>query len=197
MRPDMVTSTGKLIYFEDPSKTSLDLEDFRIPLANICRYNGHAQWTLLQHLALCVLLVPLWYGEASPGMRAEYRAALALHDLHEVFVGDMVTGLKRHCPEFVCVEWEWATHVAKELGLGSSLEEPLCQRVVKFIDHRALMVEMDWLKHGGFEWVSENCTPTTSGERAIVQFVAAASPSYLWDLVSAALQFQPFPGIDE
>ena len=182
-KPDMTTQTGRFIYYNDPSQTVLTLEDFEAPLTNLRRYCGQVDWSLLRHLALCVLLTPSWF----PDYSANHLAALALHDLHETIVGDMVTGLKKHCPEFVKIEDSWMRHVASQLGLSDLLADEEIQKVVKFIDYRALVVETWHTKHSAYVVVVEGQLPPTDKEKEIVDAVSRASSKTLWKVVKNAL----------
>lgn len=185
--PDMITSSGKSVYFDKPEETEIVLEDFELPLKNICRYNGHAKWSLLQHLAFCVCLVPVWYPEA----KKESLAAVAFHDLHEVIVGDVVSGLKKFIPKFYKLEEKWAKHIAKKLGLLKIFQSAEQKEIVKFIDYRALQLEMYWLEHKGFSYVIGDSPTPNDLEIKILQHISVADSKLLWQIVSNALKLKP------
>lgn len=154
--PDMTTICGHWIYFDKPEEATIDLEDLRIHTSNICRYNGAIDWKLQQHLMLCLLLAqhyaPIRLREQKPTEHKIQIAFAAAHDLHEVYVTDLVSGLKRHLPDYRAMEALWENRVHESLGL------PLCYRnedFVKYIDMRALAIETTCIGHPGAEIISK------------------------------------------
>lgn len=151
--PDMTTACGQYVYYADPYKTKILLDDLAIHASNICRYNGAVNWKLIQHLALCIEL-GLDLQEHRATTRGIQRTALdqitlgyiALHDFHEIYVGDMVTGLKPHCGDYCLIENSWERWVHESVGLpkGHSVEDI---GFVKMVDRAALCLEMYYLKH--------------------------------------------------
>lgn len=110
------------------------------------RYAGAVRWSVLQHTALCLrifdtLLVPVI------GPARLTRRYVVAHDLHEGYVLDLPSGLKRRLPEYKTrIENPWEAHVHASLGLAWPL--PLdAERIVKQVDGLALVAEMTLLGH--------------------------------------------------
>jgi hypothetical protein len=132
--PLPILPSGQVLRLEDPSGLRLRHEDFWPGIARQARYAGQAPaTTLLQHLHLCVLL-------------ARQRASLALtayaaaHDLHEVYVGDLIAPWKAAVPAIREIEARWEGHVHRALGLDWP-HPPGIKRLVKEIDVRAVAIE--------------------------------------------------------
>lgn len=140
--PDMMTISGEWIYFDKPYASEIKFQDLQIHTSNINRYNGAVHWSLLQHLTLCYLLAKHY--NASP-KEAIYCLA---HDLHEIIVGDVVSGLKKYIPQFQALELAWETRVHYALGIPLQ-ESP--KEFVKLVDLKALCIEMHFLGHPGAE----------------------------------------------
>lgn len=154
---DMITARGHFVDFRFPNLTEIDLEDLRIHSTNICRYNGALEWRLVQHSALCAGLLNVYRDYTFPDNirltsreRIIQKAYAGIHDLHEIYVGDMVNGLKKYVPEYCDIEYQWENRVHDSFRLPMIFKEP---KVIKFIDHRALVIEMTRLQHPGAERV--------------------------------------------
>lgn len=165
--PDAVTMSGQLIYFDDPSKTNISLYDIISSARNICRYNGAIKWSLLGHLLFC------YYIAESPYIVNKVRSTFIMqkndseirnilwylkthafaHDFHEIYVGDMVSGLKKHCPDFQRIENSWEMYVLKKINLLTSERQKRMYQeikpILKEIDLIALVNEMSYFKHPG------------------------------------------------
>lgn len=150
-RPTGITRTGQSVFHADPSRTVVSMADVVPALSRLYRYNGALNWTVLQHLVLCVELLDHedpWnerpsLGELDRELVGRYVAA---HDVHEAYVGDLVTGLKQLLPGWREIEAAWEGHVHRALGLAWPVPEDIAQ-VVKRIDVTALAVEMRTLGH--------------------------------------------------
>lgn len=146
-RPDMImTVSGEPVWFLEPERSTIHWEDVSLYLTNLNRYNGGCRWSLAKHLVLCVRMVDLyWPGEETPD-KAQYKAKLrrwlAAHDIHEIYVGDMVSGLKMHMPEFKAVEKTWEQKVHAWLGLEMPTDYD--KLYVDTIDKDAVVLET-WL----------------------------------------------------
>ena len=53
-------ASGEGVWFEHPERTRILPMDLRVHLSRLCRYNGALDWSVLQHLALCVELGTLY-----------------------------------------------------------------------------------------------------------------------------------------
>lgn len=153
MYPDMTTASGQNVFFSYPEQTKVLLEDLTIHASNICRYNGAIQWKLIQHLALCIDLavdyqdyLKTYINYKPVAINTINRGYVALHDYHEIYTGDMVTGLKAHCKDYSKIENNWERWVHKSMGLpkGHPVEDV---QFVKLIDRAALCLEMSYLNH--------------------------------------------------
>lgn len=133
---DYTTASGHKINFGDTSTLIFDWDDIHIHTKNLNRYNGALNWKLIQHLALCIELVNNIY-HGNP----ELAAQVAIHDFHEIYVGDMVSGLKQYCPGFQDVEEQWEEAVHQALGV------PRGGMDCKNIDLLALALETHYLRH--------------------------------------------------
>lgn len=132
---DYTTASGHKIYFNDISTLVFDWDDIHIHTKNINRYNGGLNWKLIQHLALCVELVHSIYHE-----NYELAAQVAIHDFHEIYIGDMVSGLKKYCPGFQDIEERWEGAVYQALAIPK--DDVNC----KYIDLLALTLETHYLR---------------------------------------------------
>lgn len=179
--PDMVTYMGQKVYFDDPQQTEILMEDLRFCLGNICRYNGHAKWTLNQHLALCCMLSQYMIGIP------QVNQLCALHDLHEVYIGDIVSGLKKFSYNMQELENTWEQYVHEQLGFSWD-DRNAYHEQVKFIDMLALYLEMDFLNHPGFQFVKKktnfSLTKKTLQELSLItQYVSHLNNKQCWYII--------------
>ena len=88
----MMTYTGKIVKPLELRPKDVDPIDIAHALANITRYNGHAQWPLsvAEHSVRCARRV----SKTNPD-----RPWLLLHDAPETYLGDLIAPLK-YLPEF-------------------------------------------------------------------------------------------------
>mgnify|MGYP001600638708 CR=1 FL=1 len=98
------------VWFLEPERTLVRLQDLRKPLATQRRYGGGYDVTVLAHLALCTAL-------SSDSSRL-HRAYAAAHDLHEAIVIDVPSSLKPLLPDYREIEDAWAAHVHRSVGLA-------------------------------------------------------------------------------
>jgi len=183
-RPTGVTATGRMVWHEAPELTPVDLRDVFTHLNREYRYNGALNWTVLQHTALCVKLVAEVEREQFDGVIfEEARQYVAAHDLHEAYVGDVVTGLKR--PEFRAIEEAWEAHVHRSLGLTWPLSPALAE-IVRLVDRWALAAEMLCIGPPPI-WECAPPAPVTPRVRRIVEDVRAYDRQHLCHLVRFAL----------
>jgi hypothetical protein len=180
----MTLGTGKKIWYMHPDRTPLELNDFRIPVENICRYNGAAKWHLIKHLALGVLLAENAYGDSLTTRNV--MGYFAAHDLHECVVGDVVTGMKKHLPQFQIIEQLWEEHVHNQIGLP--LDSSIRKDLVNNIDLLALLVEMECLEHPALEEAKQNTgMMPTSLERQCFYKVKDMSAEECWTIITNAI----------
>lgn len=184
--PDMVTWSGEKVWFLEPQHTTICMTDLYEHSRNMCRYNGAAKWSLLQHLALCVELArsSSKHPQHSP-KSILLKGYSATHDLHEIITGDVVTGLKRLLPVFKSIEDQWERYVHQSLGLPYEYSP---HEKVKQIDLRALVIEMTCLEHPGLAAVQDRGhLSATIGEKMTWVRIAQQSDEKLWRIVTTAI----------
>lgn len=181
---DMITAHGYSVWFKDPSRTHIDSADLKTHTTNICRYNGAVQWSLVRHLALCVRLARKRLPTVTTDFQKLQPGYCASHDFQEVYLGDVVTGLKNHLTQFQALETEWEEYVHDSIGLPLKHRD---NKFVKWIDQRALVVEMKNLKHPAAPLVANKYdgNPTAQENEAFIQTVVDPDP---WDTVWKAVQ---------
>lgn len=141
LKPDMTTHSGEPMWFQEPEKTKINYNDIKFAIKRLARYNCQYDVLLYQHLYLCGRLSEHYY----PG-EILTKAYCVSHDLHETYIGDLPTGLKKYLPDFQYIEQLWELHVHEQIGI------PLYHcphEKVKFIDRRALALEMYYIGHPG------------------------------------------------
>lgn len=185
---DMITASGHSVWFDQPERTGIDMRDIKIHSTNMCRYNGAVQWRLIQHLCLCVELAPLYTYllpkdpfSCHPIIQTGYAA---IHDFHEIYVGDVVTGFKQHLPDFQRIENNWEQYLHDYLGMPLDKKDT---PFVKTIDMRALAIEMDQLKHPAAARIGKAVGYAKDSEKAIFQKVSKMSLEECWIIVNKAL----------
>ena len=130
----ITTRTGRHPVMSDPAGFEVVPEDLRYALSRQCRYAGHCDVTVLQHLHICIQLAHLY------GYDAAATAYCAAHDLHEAYVQDIVRPLKALLPDYQRIEALWEAHVHRAVGLEWPLD-PLMAQQVKRVDQRAVICE--------------------------------------------------------
>jgi len=154
---DMVTWRGHTVNFLKPEDTIVDWEDIKVHTENICRYNGALDWKLQEHLALCTRLAnsqkvrengSFNMTQDEVTLQAGY---CATHDFQEIYCTDVVSGLKKYLPEYRRIENIWEEYVHEQIGLPLGGRDNL---FVRYIDLRALAVEMAMLEHPAAELVA-------------------------------------------
>lgn len=166
-KPDMIMAkSGGWIYFDNPYASDSFLEvDLRHHLPAIKRYNAGADWQLLQHLLLVAELVDIHipHDMLSPGEFRLAKRVAASHDVHEVHVGDMVSGLKIFCPDYQHIEDMWEQAARYHYGLPAPDANPKLEKLVKALDTRAVVIETGLFARGiGSQLVTP--TPITGKE---------------------------------
>ena len=177
------TATGADVWFLHPERTPIRGYDLYIHSSRICRYGGAVEWTLLQHTALCVAL-------ARRGrIVAEIVPYVAVHDLHEVYVGDVVAALKEVLPEYKArIETPWEARVHHALGLCFPLDRSM-KGAVKRIDIRALAIEMIFCQHPRAGVMVDRFVaagePIGDGEVMLARAIWREPPAVTWNDIAA------------
>lgn len=165
--PDAITMSGQVIYFDTPSKTIISFYDIINSARNLCRYNGAIKCNLLTHLILCYYIAETPYiinkVNSLFKMQKNYNEIKDLekylkfhafaHDFHEIYVGDMVSGLKKYCQDFKLIEQAWENYILSEVKLLRSQKDKEIYQdlkpLLREIDLIALVNEMSYFKHPG------------------------------------------------
>lgn len=169
MTPDLVTAMGYSVWLGDPTKTPVHPRDLRTHAGTLRRYLGAIDVTLLEHLAFCVELGREWC--AAPAVLAH----LALHDAHEVYLGDVPPRYKTH--EWREHEARWSAWVhaclgVEEIGHDFAGAGPTADSMlVKMIDVAALLTEMTVHAHPGLRTASDH-------QARIVAMIDAIHPEW-------------------
>lgn len=154
-KADYHTVHGAPVYLLDPDRTPILSADIYEHGRGAMRYNGAPRVSVLAHSALVALLAE------RDGENIFCVQDCAAHDLHEVTVGEVVTGIKPHLRGFKDLESAWERRYRGALGLG---EPPVLwmRDRVKHYDLRALVVEMTWYRHPALKLL--NLPPATPSE---------------------------------
>jgi 5'-deoxynucleotidase YfbR-like HD superfamily hydrolase len=88
MAPYIGTYTGKNVYFDNPTKDTIDIIDIAHSLSHLCRFTGHTKefYSVAQHSVLV---------SDHQTTLAEKRAGL-LHDATEAYLNDLASPLKKY-----------------------------------------------------------------------------------------------------
>ena len=168
------------VWFLEPERTLVRLQDLRKPLATQRRYGGGYDVTVLAHLALCTAL-------SSDSSRL-HRAYAAAHDLHEAIVIDVPSSLKPLLPDYREIEDAWAAHVHRSVGLPWPLL-PGAEHHVQRIDVLAGLIEMTQVGHPSVRVQSERMgREATMEENETWGWWYTASEDEQWELVSEAVR---------
>jgi len=135
LRAPYRTPGGRLLDLADPKVEDLDLEDIAHNLARVCRFGGAVDefYSVASHSVYVARQL-----EAQGAALAVVRAGL-LHDATEAYLGDMVSGLKRLCPEYRSLEDVWAGCV--EARFDVRLRRDPHKSIIKEADLRARLAE--------------------------------------------------------
>lgn len=130
------TLTGYVDVYR-PDASSVRVLDMSWSLSMICRYNGQVPffYSVAEHSVLATRLSET----LCPDMRCEVRLAVLCHDLHEAYVGDLISPVKVFVPEYGELEKRWEEAVREALGLRLSVEE---EGHLGEVDHMMKLVEM-------------------------------------------------------
>jgi hypothetical protein len=129
------TVTGLRVKAVDPKPSDINLTDIATALSRICRFGGHVRGHV-SVAAHCVLVSRI-VKDMGGTLQQQFHALL--HDASEAYIGDMISPLKQHQPEFEEVEDRWALAIGEAFGVGDVLKkgDPL----VKAADVRAFHSE--------------------------------------------------------
>lgn len=127
------TYSGGKVFFFEPEKSEITLQDLFHPLSMLCRFNGNCEefYSVAQH---SVLVADEIYKETKDKEVAFMGLA---HDFSEAFISDIPSPFKNHFDEFKKVELRMEIWLAKWLGCNFPYDP-----IVKKHDLKALSTEM-------------------------------------------------------
>src|SRR5438876_4159395 len=86
--------SGRRLDLLDPSPLDIELDDIAHGLARVARWNGQTVGAHAFSVAQHTLVVEQIAEKIAPGLSAEGRLALMLHDAPEYVIGDMISPFK-------------------------------------------------------------------------------------------------------
>lgn len=100
--------SGKPFTFLSPGVSDIDISDIAHALSMQCRFNGHVKkfYSVAEHSVNVSYEVP-----------EQYALAALLHDAAEAYIGDMVSPLKAHMPDFREVEHRIESAIYRRFGI--------------------------------------------------------------------------------
>lgn len=130
------THGARMLELAEPETTTIDIEDIAHHLARVCRYGGSVDgfYSVAEH---CVYMSRALQAR---GHAPYVCAAALLHDSAEAYLGDMVSGLKRVCPEYRALEARWEDRIQKHFGVY--WRSGRVGQIVKDADLRARLSEV-------------------------------------------------------
>lgn len=119
--------SGIYVNLDKPEQANLYIEDIAWALSMECRFGGSCSrhYSVAEHSLYVVELVP-----------QELKFAALMHDAHEAYVKDMLTGMKDLVPAYRTLERTWSCRLREHFGL--QLED---FHAVKYADRQALAAE--------------------------------------------------------
>lgn len=136
--PWLQTRQGQIYDLVSPKLETIILSDVCFHLERINRYSGAVDYTVAEHLVYCY--------ERTKDMPEVVRRAVIAHDLHEAFIGDVPSPVKKALgaawTDFEKVH-EDAFHARFNI-----YTDPEIQKVVRIVDARALLSERRDLLQG-------------------------------------------------
>lgn len=129
--------SGTRVYFDHPEKVSVVWSDVAIALSGIRRFGGTVDWTVLQH-SLAVARSAQLLGLSHATMRL-----CALHDLHEAYIGDVVSPLS---DTWAALEAAWTAHVHQAFKAPKPLRGDQPRRGDAWSDYTTVRSSTEWVK---------------------------------------------------
>lgn len=107
-------ASGGWFNFDEPENNKVQIQDVAHGLAFICRYG--AQCPRFYSVASHSVLVSQILYHMGESIHVQYEGLM--HDATEAFMGDMVTPLKRLCPEYARIEGKVLVNLAETFGFN-------------------------------------------------------------------------------
>lgn len=179
------TASGIPVFYGEPERTLVNYHDLEVHLTTARRYAGAIDVTIFRHLCYCVEIA------LALGYSREQIAYVACHDMHEAYVGDIPTGLKKHLGAlWNDMEDRWEAHVHVAFMLTHPLS-PEMKAAVKLVDMLALLGEMTMNDHPAVGLIYKRATVRSTID-AHPEYVALLRPLWkrsseeAWDFASLA-----------
>lgn len=189
--PQWITRSGEVVRLDRPDLTSVYAEDLFDGLVRQRRWLGALDVTVLQHLALCVVLA-----RDVHGLGPFEVAWCAAHDLHEAYTQDLIRPWKRLVVGDTPIgailrsmEEAWCDHVHEAIGLTPPPDHAAADPV-RFIDARSVAAEVVGERHPHANWYLDRTPggPPSVGELEAWEGVRILSPRACWDTVELAIR---------
>jgi len=126
----IVTYSGLVIDFANPSSSSISIDDIAHSLSMMCRYAGHTKlfYSVAQHSVL-----------VSKYCQSEYALEGLLHDGSEAYIADIVTPAEKLLPDYSSLEEKLMKVIYENFNIISTSES---YSNVKLINHRTFVTEV-------------------------------------------------------
>lgn len=127
------TYTGGQVFFFEPDKSNIELEDIIHPLSMLCRFNGQCQipYNVAHHSVIVADNVFKETKDKSLAFQA------VTHDFSEAFISDIPSPFKKLFPGFKEVEIRMEEWLSKKFNFQYPFDP-----IIKLHDMRALSTEM-------------------------------------------------------
>lgn len=135
----ILTATGKKFNFSSLSLDDISVEDIAHHLSKIQRCGGAVPLNKCYSVAEHSILVAWEVFKHTGSLRAT--AAALFHDASEAYLGDVVSPLKKHLPDYKEFEDKVQSLIHKKYNLSDKYEE-----IIKKIDKGILWAEMTQLQ---------------------------------------------------
>ena len=122
-----ITHSGAKIVIENISANDISLKDIAHHLSKICRYGGALE--LDKHYSVAQHSIQLANYARKRGHTIELQRALLMHDATEAYLGDVVSGLKQHLPDYMRIESTLDAIIKKKYKIYlTPWQEPIVKR---------------------------------------------------------------------
>lgn len=137
--PSVMTVSGVLVDLMTPDPLTILWSDIAHALAHQCRFNGHTRvfYSVAEHSFRVSQYVPA--ADALWGL---------VHDAAEAYIGDVVSPVKRLCPELYEVERRLLDAIAQKLDLPADMPESVLEADARMLatEARDMLPDASWCK---------------------------------------------------
>lgn len=157
-RPSVHTGSGRLVDLYQPDPDTIHWGDIAHALANTCRFNAHTTrfYSVAEHCVRVSFCVP--FEDALWGL---------IHDAAEAYIGDIVSPVKRLCPELYVVERALLNVICDKLGLPHDMPASVLEA-----DERMLATEAHSLLRGDLSWCTALPYPSSPSDVTKQEIIA-------------------------